>query len=255
MLRNRTKQALMADQTNVSSPYPVPKFINGYFSEQPPKIEIMTPSPTSILDTQQFCAKYFGYDHKIISRNPNIFPHNCEMENPKRLGLALIHTLDEKPESDSRKVFFGSNLKIEIPKIEPKSPGDFGMKTQKSPIEKSNYDYPKVFDISTTEIELSEEYTRIIAHGASPRTIHIYDDCVLESCNGVLGLSELQKQLSLPTKVRSISGLENFLSFCSTCKKRLDHGKDIYIYRGEKGFCSHECRFKEMLSDGEDDLK
>ncbi|XP_076955373.1 FCS-Like Zinc finger 14-like [Bidens hawaiensis] len=32
-----------------------------------------------------------------------------------------------------------------------------------------------------------------------------------------------------------------FLNSCHLCNKRL-HGKDIYMYRGEKAFCSPECR-------------
>ncbi|KAL4589389.1 hypothetical protein LXL04_002295 [Taraxacum kok-saghyz] len=37
----------------------------------------------------------------------------------------------------------------------------------------------------------------------------------------------------------------DFLSFCHLCKKKL-HGKDIYMYRGEKAFCSIECRCREI---------
>ncbi|XP_047322011.1 FCS-Like Zinc finger 14-like [Impatiens glandulifera] len=40
----------------------------------------------------------------------------------------------------------------------------------------------------------------------------------------------------------------DFLRLCNLCKKKL-HGKDIYIYRGEKGFCSPECRHKQIVMD------
>ncbi|XP_020574299.1 uncharacterized protein LOC110020511 isoform X2 [Phalaenopsis equestris] len=39
-----------------------------------------------------------------------------------------------------------------------------------------------------------------------------------------------------------------FLSCCNLCRKRLD-GKDIYMYRGEKAFCSKECRYQQIVSD------
>ncbi|XP_052180461.1 FCS-Like Zinc finger 13-like [Diospyros lotus] len=39
-----------------------------------------------------------------------------------------------------------------------------------------------------------------------------------------------------------------FLSCCHLCQKKL-HGKDIYMYRGEKGFCSKECRYKQIVMD------
>ncbi|GMI88540.1 hypothetical protein like AT1G74940 [Hibiscus trionum] len=40
----------------------------------------------------------------------------------------------------------------------------------------------------------------------------------------------------------------DFLSFCHLCRKNL-HGKDIYMYRGETGFCSAECRSRQIMMD------
>lgn len=40
----------------------------------------------------------------------------------------------------------------------------------------------------------------------------------------------------------------DFLSSCHLCRKKL-HGKDIYMYRGEKAFCSQECRSSQILMD------
>jgi len=40
----------------------------------------------------------------------------------------------------------------------------------------------------------------------------------------------------------------DFLSFCCHCRKTL-HGKDVYMYRGEKAFCSTECRHVEIVKD------
>ncbi|KAH7665589.1 Zf-FLZ domain-containing protein [Dioscorea alata] len=39
-----------------------------------------------------------------------------------------------------------------------------------------------------------------------------------------------------------------FLKTCYLCSKRLE-GKDIYMYRGEKAFCSKECRYQQITSD------
>ncbi|KMZ57644.1 hypothetical protein ZOSMA_83G00170 [Zostera marina] len=39
-----------------------------------------------------------------------------------------------------------------------------------------------------------------------------------------------------------------FLRSCNMCDKKLD-GEDIYIYRGEKAFCSMECRSWQILAD------
>ncbi|XP_058079249.1 FCS-Like Zinc finger 14-like [Magnolia sinica] len=40
----------------------------------------------------------------------------------------------------------------------------------------------------------------------------------------------------------------DFLKSCYLCRKML-HGKDIYMYRGEKAFCSVECRYQQIASD------
>lgn len=40
----------------------------------------------------------------------------------------------------------------------------------------------------------------------------------------------------------------DFLSCCHLCRKKLD-GKDIYMYRGEKAFCSSECRSSQIMID------
>ncbi|WOH16062.1 hypothetical protein DCAR_0935611 [Daucus carota subsp. sativus] len=204
------------------------------------------------------------------------------------LGLvdALIDDISEKnvSKTESRMVLFGSKLKIQIPPLPPSvhspnsdypiSPGDFGTKTRnsqsgslppvlspysskKSPfgsvnsgLEKSNS--PRVFSgcLSADEMELSEDYTRVITHGPNPKTTHIFDDCIIESCCGVVGLSaSLKKENGSGTDLTMRYPSESFLSFCYSCEKKLGQGKDIYMYRGEKAFCSNECRYKEIISD------
>ncbi|KAI3965393.1 hypothetical protein MKX01_042874 [Papaver californicum] len=46
----------------------------------------------------------------------------------------------------------------------------------------------------------------------------------------------------------------DFLSSCYLCRKKL-HGKDIYMYRGEKAFCSTECRYQQIAADERKDKK
>ncbi|KAK8683123.1 hypothetical protein V6N13_039190 [Hibiscus sabdariffa] len=41
---------------------------------------------------------------------------------------------------------------------------------------------------------------------------------------------------------------DDFLTYCHLCKKEL-HGLDIFMYRGEKAFCSAECRDKQITND------
>ncbi|KAK9134327.1 hypothetical protein Syun_013657 [Stephania yunnanensis] len=40
-----------------------------------------------------------------------------------------------------------------------------------------------------------------------------------------------------------------FLRACGLCNKRLGPGRDIYMYRGDTGFCSLECRQQRMNQD------
>jgi hypothetical protein len=41
----------------------------------------------------------------------------------------------------------------------------------------------------------------------------------------------------------------HFLRSCSLCKRRLVPGRDIYMYRGDRAFCSLECRQQQMIQD------
>ncbi|KAJ0232456.1 FCS-Like Zinc finger 11 [Hirschfeldia incana] len=102
--------------------------------------------------------------------------------------------------------------------------------------------------LSEDEMEMSEEYTCIIAHGPNPKTTHIYGDRVLECHKNEV----IKKEKKFETELDSMFLMENFLSVCNFCNKKLDVGKDIYMYRGEKAFCSEECRSEEMMIDEED---
>ncbi|KAF5177797.1 Fcs-like zinc finger [Thalictrum thalictroides] len=108
-----------------------------------------------------------------------------------------------------------------------------------------------VGSLSAREIALSEDYTCIISHGPNPRTTHIFGDCILECHTNELANSEEQR-IGSPLAVMCSDGsltypLNDFLSFCYFCKKKLEQGKDIYMYRGEKAFCSCACRDQEIL--------
>ncbi|KAK7329462.1 hypothetical protein VNO77_23631 [Canavalia gladiata] len=46
-----------------------------------------------------------------------------------------------------------------------------------------------------------------------------------------------------------------FLDLCFLCRKRLLPGKDIYMYKGDRAFCSVECRCKQILMDEEESIQ
>ncbi|KAG2309643.1 hypothetical protein Bca4012_081237 [Brassica carinata] len=41
----------------------------------------------------------------------------------------------------------------------------------------------------------------------------------------------------------------HFLESCSLCRKHLALNSDIFMYRGDKAFCSKECREEQIESD------
>ncbi|CAO2144991.1 unnamed protein product [Urochloa humidicola] len=45
----------------------------------------------------------------------------------------------------------------------------------------------------------------------------------------------------------------SFLQRCFLCHRELDDGRDIYIYRGDRAFCSEECRCRHILVEDDDD--
>ncbi|GJM98730.1 hypothetical protein PR202_ga15762 [Eleusine coracana subsp. coracana] len=40
-----------------------------------------------------------------------------------------------------------------------------------------------------------------------------------------------------------------FLRTCTRCRRELSPDKDVYMYRGDEGFCSEECRRQQILRD------
>ncbi|TXG69107.1 hypothetical protein EZV62_004042 [Acer yangbiense] len=109
-----------------------------------------------------------------------------------------------------------------------------------------------VGSLSACEIALSEDYTCITCHGPNPKTTHIFGDCILEG-PPVHELANFdRKEVETPQVAKCPAyPSDDFLSFCYLCNKKLERGADIYMYRGEKAFCSIECREEEILAEEE----
>uniref|UniRef100_A0A7N0U8K9 FLZ-type domain-containing protein n=1 Tax=Kalanchoe fedtschenkoi TaxID=63787 RepID=A0A7N0U8K9_KALFE len=118
--------------------------------------------------------------------------------------------------------------------------------------------------ISAADVELSEDYTSVTSHGPNPKTTRIYSDGTLErhsifpnaSTSGLtINMGQRNSALYPVTKCASVTDSlpsKNFLSACNNCGKRLDGG-DIFMYRGEKAFCSLECRESEIVNSEDSD--
>ncbi|XP_039120251.1 FCS-Like Zinc finger 13-like [Dioscorea cayenensis subsp. rotundata] len=88
---------------------------------------------------------------------------------------------------------------------------------------------------------MSESYTCVISYvGGNAVKKRVYFDDGM-GCNYERSSEKLYKPFPPSPE---------FLSRCYLCRKRL-HGKDIFMYRGEMGFCSEDCRWEQMMMNDE----
>lgn len=121
-----------------------------------------------------------------------------------------------------------------------------------------------IHSLSAREIEQSEDYTCIKSYGPNAKTTHIFGDCILEphiiesspdnflnkgETTTTKGIGFSQSGIEVPIEPPHCPDID-FLSACFACEKKLD-GKDVYIYRGEKAFCSAACRDEEISREEE----
>ncbi|CAL5193666.1 unnamed protein product [Lathyrus oleraceus] len=252
LLRNRsravTKPNLMADHSSqqssnnqncakksIPSLFGSPKLFRDFTANNNnTSLSEALKSPTSILDTRILLLSPYAFG-KSLFHDKKIQTVSNKTFSSRSIGLALIGNDDSVDENDSVEhnkgnVLFGTQLRVKIPSLP--SPIFSPSESHSQTIVK---DEPN--SMSLSEMELSEEYTCVKSHGPNPRTTHIFNNYVVE-----------ESYCSLPQKSNSCYG--NFLGVCYTCKKHLEQTKDIFIYRGEKAFCSKECRHREMVIDG-----
>ncbi|XP_076887302.1 FCS-Like Zinc finger 14-like [Bidens hawaiensis] len=103
------------------------------------------------------------------------------------------------------------------------------------------------------EVELLEEYTCVISHVGNniiKKREYFGDGFKRKSCGGGGGGGVFCSPSPTVAGGGGVVVFDDveFLSFCCLCKKKL-HGLDIFMYRGEKAFCSEECRAKQISID------
>ncbi|KAH0877895.1 hypothetical protein HID58_065289, partial [Brassica napus] len=107
------------------------------------------------------------------------------------------------------------------------------------------------------EIELSEEYTRVTSRRDGVSKVY-YNDEKFEFRDDRSEGDRRERRLDKSTETAEESAAkkrdvlmkdsQEFLSLCCLCKKKL-RGKDIYMYKGVRGFCSKECRSVRIMED------
>ncbi|WOL16448.1 hypothetical protein Cni_G25235 [Canna indica] len=65
----------------------------------------------------------------------------------------------------------------------------------------------------------------------------------------------ISKTSFLKSSSSSSSRGSAFLEHCFLCRRKLQQGEDIYMYRGDRGFCSEECRRRQIYMDEESGKK
>ncbi|KAI7752724.1 hypothetical protein M8C21_019631, partial [Ambrosia artemisiifolia] len=114
-----------------------------------------------------------------------------------------------------------------------------------------------VMEEEGVEIEMLEEYTCVITHVGNNmvKKREYFDDGVkrrtrvsdwVGGCGGGVFCSPSPPVVYGGGQV--VFDDVDFLSCCNLCKKKL-HGLDIFMYRGEKAFCSEECRYQQISID------
>ncbi|KZV47129.1 hypothetical protein F511_30947 [Dorcoceras hygrometricum] len=106
------------------------------------------------------------------------------------------------------------------------------------------------------DMESSEEYTVVTSHGPDTHCTKVYYSGIEHGRKGHerapfrIQSSKASVFHISPPRFWDVAGAPatDFLSSCNLCKKQL-HGKDIYMYRGDKAFCSSECRYSQIVKD------
>ncbi|XP_010473750.1 PREDICTED: protein MARD1-like [Camelina sativa] len=255
MLRNKPRAAvtkkqqasssLMADQPppssssklnntchSSSSLFSSPKFRFFASKMTPFDSDFSLVSPTSILEASP--SFFSSKNTKPTPYFEPTIPNPQRFHPPDTFGLADLVKYGDSSRDHSSKpvnkmVLFGSKLRVQIPSA------DFGTKTgmrypahghgqgqgQLSPCVQAK----KVLAVS--EVDQTEDYTRVISHGPNPTITHIFDNSVfVEATPCSVSLPPL-----VPMAMDTAKNTETFLSYCFTCKKNLDQKQDIYIYR------------------------
>ncbi|KAK9989855.1 hypothetical protein SO802_030094 [Lithocarpus litseifolius] len=174
---------------------------------------------------------------------------NCDLGG---VGLGIVAALEKSREGCGREIF--AKYAVATSNLNRSSP--IPVDSCKSTSTCDRYSNKGCEELQGDSCE--EDYTYVTCHGQGKsitRVFYVEDDCRtsghqrngLQRCNK---LSTVTVKESRPRYEEDVSAYPTtyFLSSCHLCRKKL-HGKDIYMYRGEKAFCSTECRSRQIMMD------
>ncbi|XVE60704.1 hypothetical protein DITRI_Ditri05aG0149400 [Diplodiscus trichospermus] len=160
---------------------------------------------------------------KLFSSLSNSFSNPNPTKSPRNfqdgvVGLGIVAAMADSTHTPQAICFAPSPRSTPIPIVSS---------TQSEATIRENFD------------ELSENYTCIISHvGDDKENCSVFTTTISPRKNN---MGQFKRQL----------WSDDFLTSCHLCRKEL-HGLDIFMYRGEKAFCSAECREKQITSENDD---
>ncbi|KAJ6363116.1 hypothetical protein OIU78_003321 [Salix suchowensis] len=169
------------------------------------------------------------------------------LENGGAVGLGIVAAMDESSDKVS-----DSNLSPRsspLPIVSLKKPASY---FKEGGIGVSNLDKDSIGGGVFVVDGNNESYTCVISHVGNnviKQSVCYCDNVYIDPENEFDFGSGLVYAASPPVRMPMDASVaagrrqfwKDFLSSCYNCKKMLD-GLDIYMYRGEKAFCSPECR-------------
>ncbi|KAG4990773.1 hypothetical protein AAZX31_09G069300 [Glycine max] len=179
---------------------------------------------------------------------------NLKMQSPKGLksydlggvGLGIVVALDKSSSEEQGHVCTSnSNRSVPIPVTNQRG---FQKGVNEIPAGSSE-DYTFV----TYHVPNNKTITKVYYDGGEGGILtHGYYNINNNNNNnvGVGGVRRIPPTQTLIEEDEQSYPTSDFLSSCHLCRKNLD-GKDIYMYRGEKAFCSNECRSRQISMDDE----
>ncbi|EES01375.1 uncharacterized protein LOC8069803 [Sorghum bicolor] len=182
--------------------------------------------------------------------------------SPPRVGLGLVDALTADDETGCSMHFGGRSsfldsikpfLDLALPKAAA-APVCGNKAAAAAPASSAGGVAARVDEVNEYPYADCEEYTCVISRGANPRTTHFLAGETVEAvrrggdvggrCREVIfSIEPFSDQLLPSTSSSSAAATASVASGrCCCCMKRLQENKDIFIYLGEKAFCSSECR-------------
>ncbi|KAL4180761.1 hypothetical protein AMTRI_Chr12g267670 [Amborella trichopoda] len=196
------------------------------------------PNPLTIADTAKFSDDF--------AKSPTS-PLDCRIRSPRGweskdlegIGLGIVAALNKTGETKAKSMVGSAKKAANLSETHP------------IPINTAKFSAKIRPNLEDTEIGCSESYCRVMFHVPKSHMNRAYNEGREERG----GFDQNSRDYgvfcaSSPTNFADFSMFPtaDFLKSCYLCRKMLQ-GKDIYMYRGDKAFCSIDCRYRQIAID------